>query len=168
LGAANLSADGVDGLQLAVEEGLEEVGGGEGVELALFAEAGEFFAGTLAIGELLLGLERAESLIDEKEGEMGLGGKFAGPGDGFLGRGAERVVHVEGEAEEEAVYIFFFDELEDGGDGGVGGGDLEDLVGGGEAAAFVAEGEADAAGAEVDGEGAHGGILRSGGGMTSC
>ena len=112
--------DGVDGLESSVEESLEEVGGGEGVELALFAGAGEFFAGSFAIGELLLGFERAEALVDEEDGEMRLGGKFAGPVDGFLGGGAEGVVHVERKAEEEAFYVFFFYELENGGEGGVG------------------------------------------------
>ena len=60
----------VEGWEFAVEEGLEEVGGGEGVELLFFAGAGELFAGAFAINELMFGFEGAEALIDEDDGEI--------------------------------------------------------------------------------------------------
>jgi len=40
----------LDRLEFAVEEGLEEIGGGEGVELAFLFGAGEFFASAFAAG----------------------------------------------------------------------------------------------------------------------
>src|SRR5215210_139446 len=74
-GLGKMSGVEVDWLELAVEEGLEEGGGDEGVELALFAGAGEFLAGALAGDEVLLGLERAEALVDENDFDAGAGGE---------------------------------------------------------------------------------------------
>jgi len=82
-----LSAVGVDGLEFAVEEGLKEIGGDEGVELALLFRAGEFFAGAFAGGELLLGFEGAEALIDEEKFNTRACGQMAAPVDGFLAAG---------------------------------------------------------------------------------
>ena len=143
--AAEVSDIEPDWQEFAVEESLEQVGGGEGVELALFAEVGEFFAGTLAGGELLFGFEGAEALIDEEKFNTRACGQMAAPIDGFLGGGAEGVVHVQGKAEDDSFDAFGGDETDDGIKGIGGRIDLQDFVGGGEFAAFVAEGEADAA-----------------------
>src|SRR5437879_3325626 len=68
----------------------------------------------------------------------------------FLGRlddgsrgGAEGVVHVQWEADQEALDGFICDEGLDGGESIMGGINGEDVVGGSELAALVAEGEAD-------------------------
>ena len=71
-----MSVVGVDGREFAVEERLKEIGGDEGVELALFAEAGEFFAGPLSRVELLLGFEGAEAFINEKNRDLNLRGEL--------------------------------------------------------------------------------------------
>src|SRR5688572_16343852 len=89
-------------LELAVEEGLEDGGGGEGVELFFLFGAGEFFAGFFALGELLLGFEGAETFVNEEEGEFRFGLKLMSPVNSFFGGGAEGVVHVEGEADDQA------------------------------------------------------------------
>ena len=134
-----------DWREFPVEKRLKEIGGDEGVELALFAQAGEFFAGTFAGGELLLGFERAEALIDVEKFNTRACSEMAAPIDGFLGGGAEGVVHVQGEAQDDSFDAFGGDEADDGIEGISGRIDLQHFVRGGELAAFVAEGEADAA-----------------------
>ena len=48
----------LDRLELAVKKCLEEIGGGQGIELPLLFGASDPFAGTLAGCELLLSLKR--------------------------------------------------------------------------------------------------------------
>jgi hypothetical protein len=99
---------------------------------------------------LLLGLEGAESLVDKKNFEPSADGELAAPVDGFLGGGAEGIIHVEGEAEDHSFDAFGGDQFDNRDNGGGGVFDFEYFVGSGESAAFVAECEADAAVAEVN------------------
>src|SRR4051812_17759574 len=89
--------------EFAVEELLEEAGGGDGVELLFLSLAGELFTGALAVNQGLLGVEGAEALVDVEDGEVGFRGELLAPCEGGAGLGAERVVHVEGEAQDDAL-----------------------------------------------------------------
>src|SRR5213594_3975505 len=108
---AEMSGVEPDWPEATIKEGLEEVCGGECIELALFAGTGEFFPGALARDQLLFGIERTEALIYEDDGNLDARRELARPADGFLRSGAEGVVHVEGQAKEDALDAFFFDEL---------------------------------------------------------
>jgi hypothetical protein len=91
----------------------------------------------------LLGLKGAEAFVDEEDREVSAGSEEAGPADGVAGGGADGAIHVHGQADDDAFDVLFVDHIEDGADGGLRGGDGEDLVRCGETCACVAEGEAD-------------------------
>src|SRR3954465_10519733 len=98
--AAEMSEVEPDWRGFTVEERLEKPGGGDGVQLAFLAGAGEFFAGALAGVELLLGLKRAEALIDVENFDASADREMPAPVDRFLRGGADRAVHVQGEADD--------------------------------------------------------------------
>jgi hypothetical protein len=146
---------------VVIHEILEDSGGGEGVNALAFLHAGEVagefgfgVVGGEVFGEAVEGEGGAEELLegdDEAFGEHGLLGGVA--------------VGVEGEADDDGVDGFAFDEFGDGLGELLVGEVFEHFEGEGEAAvggAGFADGEAGALVAEVDAEETHGGIKHEG------
>src|SRR5687767_10647818 len=147
-GGATLPGNGlarrVDRRELAVEERLEEGGGGEGVELLFLPFAREPLAASLAGGELLLGVEAAEALVDEENGFARPGTQFVRPRDRRARLRPERAVHVQREPDDEPLYTFAFDDRDDWVQRVTGRRDGEYFVWRCQAPPLVAERESDA------------------------
>src|SRR4051794_40505645 len=87
----------------AVEEILEEGGGGDGVELLFLALPRQLFAGALAADQLLLGVEAAEALVDEQHRFARPRRQRPAPRDGRPRGGAGAAVHVQRQADDQAL-----------------------------------------------------------------
>src|SRR5438094_940837 len=99
--------------ELAIEKRLQESRCGEGVQAFLFLFAGDLLAAGLAVDQRLLRGEAAEALVDEDYWEIRAGGEVLSPRDRAPRRGAERIVHVQRQTQDDLLHGFFGDDRND-------------------------------------------------------
>jgi len=131
----------VDRLQLSIQKRLQKSSGGVGVEAGFFLFSGDVFAGALALGELLLGLETAEALVHEKKRPADPIRERSAPCDGLPRRRADGAVHVQRQADEQLHHIFLVTKLQDLESRLLGRGNLQYFERCCEMAAFIAHGQ---------------------------
>src|SRR5690349_13070314 len=96
--------------QLPVQKRLQKPRRCQRVQPLLLLLARDLLPAPLALDQILLGGEAAESLINENNGLAGAGREIPPPSRRLLCRRADRIVHVQRQADDDSMDVLFWND----------------------------------------------------------